>query len=849
MKPDELIPLERRALETMSETSEGTTTTSVSGHHGFETREELLEFATMLGVTNVDDLHRERFRVDRRKLEQMLLGNDDNLEPADTFFHKIMDKTNTLITWPSRLKIGAKSKKDPHIKVVGRMEDVRLAKERIMQVLDTRSMRVTMKLDVSYTDHSHIIGKGGLTIKRVMEETGCHIHFPDSNRSNHQEKSNQVSIAGELEGVEKARARVRNLTPLIFSFELPIMGSIQTIPDSTSPYIIKIQEKYNVQVMFRTRPKLHATLVVVKGCEWEVAQVKEATSFLIHQMCKNLANQISVQMTMEISPQHHSIVLGKQNSNLKLIMQRTSTQIIFPDAGDPNIPSLKKSCVLIIGGINDVYLARQQLIGSLPLVLMFDLPENSVPSFDTDGISQLMQNLDVFINIRHKPKQSSLSVIIKSVERNASKMYEARRQLLSLKEPKVQASIPSSYNIPHANNAFLGNSHSMNGNLMGFSDSLANVQLTINTQTPSPYSLSPLSLSPNPMNFSSNWAIPSLFSPIINPTSYPFNHPNVQLLAATRQAMQANLLNSQQQHQQNNHKLNNPFHNHLVDYLSYSSASSTLSSPTDSPRNVSPIGTVEHATSMDISSVLSDLSLSDRQSDSNSVMTELPKQQPKQHSQNHLSTFDYEQKKILAVKAMQNKLKSSEYRVPTTTWSGYGFSQTMPATITSLDSTANQTCNLLNEHSSNIWDDPKTPLAYTPPLNFNLDTEKDDPLPLGMTSTYVDHTPNSRLEKILSGSHTDLASMLASVGLEKYIRLLTSHEVDMTTFRSLTEKDLSEIGITAWGARRKILLLIAEINKRTMPFSGSAAPGAERKSSLTNSSKSNLPSANIENKW
>lgn len=68
---------------------------------------------------------------------------------------------------------------------------------------------MTMKLDVSYTDHSHIIGKGGMTIKKVMEETGCHIHFPDSNRSNMNEKSNQVSIAGELEGVERARARVR----------------------------------------------------------------------------------------------------------------------------------------------------------------------------------------------------------------------------------------------------------------------------------------------------------------------------------------------------------------------------------------------------------------------------------------------------------------------------------------------------------------------------------------------------------------------------------------------------------------------------------------------------------------
>jgi len=66
-----------------------------------------------------------------------------------------------------------------------------------------------MKLDLSYTDHSHIIGRGGLTIKQVMENTGCHIHFPDSNRTSLLEKSNQVSIAGNCSAVELARARVR----------------------------------------------------------------------------------------------------------------------------------------------------------------------------------------------------------------------------------------------------------------------------------------------------------------------------------------------------------------------------------------------------------------------------------------------------------------------------------------------------------------------------------------------------------------------------------------------------------------------------------------------------------------
>ena len=99
-----------------------------------------------------------------------------------------------------RLKIGAKSKKDPHIRVGGSEEGVKRAKTMISEVLDTTTnSRVTMKMDVSYTDHSHIIGKGGNTIRRVMAETNCHIHFPDSNRSNPNEKSNQVPILSSLD--------------------------------------------------------------------------------------------------------------------------------------------------------------------------------------------------------------------------------------------------------------------------------------------------------------------------------------------------------------------------------------------------------------------------------------------------------------------------------------------------------------------------------------------------------------------------------------------------------------------------------------------------------------------------
>lgn len=49
-----------------------------------------------------------------------------------------MQDTNTHISWPCRLKIGAKTKKDPHVRIWGIEKDVLVAKEAILKKLDTR---------------------------------------------------------------------------------------------------------------------------------------------------------------------------------------------------------------------------------------------------------------------------------------------------------------------------------------------------------------------------------------------------------------------------------------------------------------------------------------------------------------------------------------------------------------------------------------------------------------------------------------------------------------------------------------------------------------------------------------
>lgn len=195
-----------------------------------------------------------------------------------------------------------------------------------------------------------------------MDETQTHIHFPDSNRSNPTEKSNQVSLCGSLEGVERARTLVRLSTPLLISYELPIFLPGSTNYDNNTPFVKEMEKQYGVQVIFSSRPKLHSSMILVKGCENEHKNVMDATKRLIEFMFEDLAPQIPVSLHVEISTQHHPIVLGKGSQNLREIMQRTNTKIIFPDANDMNIRPIKRSQVMISGPIHGVYLARQQLL-------------------------------------------------------------------------------------------------------------------------------------------------------------------------------------------------------------------------------------------------------------------------------------------------------------------------------------------------------------------------------------------------------------------------------------------------------------------------------------------------------
>lgn len=596
---------------------------------------DLRTIAAGLGITDPEEIYTERFKIDRTKLEEMikLEGYCETMNKAEWFFANLMKESLVHVSWPCRLKIGAKTRKDPHVRIIGRKEDVLRVKDKVMAVLDAKGNRVIMKMDVSYTDHSYIIGRGGNNIKRIMDETQTHIHFPDSNRSNPTEKSNQVSLCGSLEGVEKARSLVRDSTPLLLSFELPIMFPGAPTYDNNTPFIKEMEKQYGVQVIFSARPKLHSSMVLVKGCEKEHKNVIDATRRIIEYMFEDQAPHRHVIMHLEITTSHHPIVLGKNAQNLREIMQRTNTIIIFQDSNDANVKPIKRSQVTISGPINGVYLARQQLLGNIPVTVIFDYPDINI---DSETIKELMAAHDVFISSRPKARQSTMCIVIKGIEKFITNIYDARHELLKLTSDRIIADIPPTYYGPN--------------DMTNFKDSSV-AQLVASSMTYS--AMSPIQIPQMPWNTN--------ITPEMNWRSRVTQQPASPL--TTSLLHQHNQITSSMQIPSIN--IANVSDLHTSGYSTFNSENSILKngSVNGSSRNTSPENSINYGS---------------KYGPSMGNYMDSPMQQ---QNLNDSLTYSLDPRIIAGLRAMSLTPQQGEVRTPTAAWQGMGISRTSPSQL------------------------------------------------------------------------------------------------------------------------------------------------------------------------
>ncbi|XP_030596060.1 protein bicaudal C homolog 1-like isoform X2 [Archocentrus centrarchus] len=778
----------------------------------------------------------------------------DGVETGEEFFERVMRETNTQVKWPSKLKIGAKSKKDPHVKVEGKRASVLEAKKKILEVLETRVNKVTLKMDVAYTEHSHVIGKGGGNIKKVMEVTSCHIHFPDSNRHNATgEKSNQVSIAGPIEGVEEARRRIRDLQPLSMTFDLPVSLVPQALPDPGSPLIQQVAQTLGVSVSFRAvppqpqaQPPLYGSCCTVWGLQGNADAVKKATCILMDLLLGPEVAGGIVSSQLDVTSQQHLFLLGQNGAHFLSVMHQTQTQIILPDLSAPQSPP----SLLIQGSPDGVCLARQQLMDCLPVCLMFDMREDG--EADPCKLAQMMQNLGVFISVKPKVKQTSKSVVVKGLERNISCLYETRRLLLGLdsSETVKAADMPPDTILPGSG-------------LTNYWLSMLLQQLRLSEQE------MPNGTKPRP---SPPPGLSSLGEEGRTGPKGTDGRPLEKILENDDQLDQA-------EHEPSEVVAMPPCEardavNSGIGRVGLNGRRGSLQGPEIS--KVFSQGR-RHSTGQVLTyRLLNADTEGGRNERRNSLRRDVTVAQNVCADSSKAEDYDYEKKKLLATRAMQRKPVVTEVRTPTDTWSGLGFSKSMPAeAVQELRnisrrnykpylSTGNnqqqfraaQTGKVVNGSDSENWRDRRGSTSSSQPVSSSSSSSSPSSPPTTFSSSssfpvFASSMNRTRSDKpsesfASSGSYfesacsqrrgstcsqrcpspyltDDLPELLSQLGLIKYIDVFEQQEIDYQTFLTLSDEDLKEVGVSTFGARRKMLLAISDLNKSKRRLSDTPA--------------------------
>ncbi|KAI6226364.1 Protein bicaudal C-like protein 1 [Aphelenchoides fujianensis] len=696
----------------------------------------------------------ERVQVDRRRLEQMITGIQTDgsgkwLPNAYEFFESVEKKSGAQIHWPSRLKIGAKTKKDPFVKVIGDANSVQVAKELISALLKVKKDRVTLKIEIPHASHSHIIGRRGKNTQDVMQATQCHIHFPDSNKHVDAEKNNQVSIAGPIAQVERARIRLRQISPIVLTLVATVSGDradVQRVCLSQPDVSVAVNQLANGQLQWTIKTSEfndHAVFSIVERI-CDAAGLKSDSDHI----CRS---------NFDVRP----ALLNNPNglftlNTVRWIAFQTNTQMQFSPQGQ---------CVTILGQPRGILQARRFMMGLLPVSLQFDrLDEQPV---DKSLLRSLEDELTV--QIAEKPKTSAgassadATFLVRTCEANLRAAYVVRQRILG-EEPMPEVLNEYSF----------------------MTEFLAMIKNRDLPQTP---------VNPLPLSFADSRTLN--FSPS-NSFAAPKGDESPE--AARR--------------------------------------SPRTPDPDESPIAHSLLAGVK--------------SLSMNKGD----LWKTPGVE-RQISREWMSF-----KRTLPTEPFDGPEREStpnDERQPPSPWSGYGFSNSLPANLLRIGATrelwsdGGNDAGIAKTPAAQSWKmeplafDPNASTTNSPPSkalasvreeeelsDYNHSNSSNTSSPLDRTGRFASQVTSRKTSFASSASFldtglgsenrwdirtiTDPATVLAQLGCNEYLAQFREQEIDMQAFLLLDEQNLKDIGVSTMGARKKIYNAIMRLRESALTY-------------------------------
>lgn len=239
--------------------------------------------------------------------------------------------------------------KEGKIRIEGPPEEVETAQKSLEDLV--RNLIGTLTFEEIVVDpkfYKHIIGKAGVNINRIKEETNVIINISDN------DGKNIIRIEGNKEGVANAK---RELEEMVHKLENEKERDIiidrrfyKSLIGSKGERIREVREKFNQVQITIPGPGDKRDVVKIRGAKEDVDKCYRHMQKLVKEL-----GESSHVLEVPIYKQFHKYIIGKGGANIRKIRDETQARIDLPGEGE------KSDVITITGKKESVEEARDKI--------------------------------------------------------------------------------------------------------------------------------------------------------------------------------------------------------------------------------------------------------------------------------------------------------------------------------------------------------------------------------------------------------------------------------------------------------------------------------------------------------
>ncbi|GBM34136.1 Vigilin [Araneus ventricosus] len=332
------------------------------------------------------------------------------------------------------------------------------AKQRLLEIVEDLEAMVTFECVISQEHHRTVLGTRGSKVQNIQRQYNVTIKFPDRERAEDSEKgamngdahsdgpegeTNQrdiIIIKGRQENCEAAAKALKDSVPVTEEMEVPY-DLHRFIIGQKGKDVRSMMETYDVNIIIPPQNE-QSDVITIKGPPENVAKAKEALKERIEQLELEKQDRLlrSFQLTVEVDPQYHPKIIGRNGAVISKIRKDHTVQINFPERDSAN-----DRVITITGYEKDAEAAKEAI---LKLVQEQEDMYKEEVSIDSRVHSRIIGSrgrnvvkiMDMFkVDIRF-PRSSDPDPDLVVIQGAEDDVLDAKDHLLNLEEEYIQDS-------------------------------------------------------------------------------------------------------------------------------------------------------------------------------------------------------------------------------------------------------------------------------------------------------------------------------------------------------------------------------------------------------------------------